>query len=157
MYVYVLHAAQILDYTQYYLNLPEANSIGKANWIVEYSLLDYYELQEISAITLHDLADRFTQSNDYAFVRYVCDEMDRSIRLRNLALKAYPANYWPRLRPKPPVSCLRYVFSFPLANQRVGRKTNSDRLKIICIAALIAILTKRIDPGIVFVSLSSIV
>lgn len=88
MYVYVLHAAQILDYTQYYLNLPEANSIGKANWIVEYSLLDYYELQEISAITLHDLADRFTQSNDYAFVRYVCDEMDRSIRLRNLALKA---------------------------------------------------------------------
>lgn len=88
MYVYVLHAAQILDYTQYYLNLPEANSIGKANWVVEYSLLDYYELQEISAITLHDLADRFTQSNDYAFVRYVCDETDRSIRLRNLALKA---------------------------------------------------------------------
>ncbi|XP_011644642.1 acid sphingomyelinase-like phosphodiesterase 3a [Pogonomyrmex barbatus] len=70
IYVYVLHVAQILDYTQYYLNLPEANSIGKANWIVEYSLLDYYELQEISAITLHDLADRFTQSNDYAFVRY---------------------------------------------------------------------------------------
>lgn len=63
--------AQILDYTQYYLNLPEANSIGKANWMIEYSLLDYYELEEISAITLHDLADRFTQSNDYAFVRYV--------------------------------------------------------------------------------------
>jgi sphingomyelin phosphodiesterase acid-like 3 len=78
--MYVLHAsAQILDYTQYYLNLPQANSIGKANWDVEYSLLDYYELQEISAITLHDLADRFTQSNDYAFVRYVCDEVARSI------------------------------------------------------------------------------
>lgn len=74
----VSNAAQILDYTQYYLNLPEANSNGKANWMIEYSLLDYYELQEISAITLHDLADRFTQSNDYAFVRYVArDETDR--------------------------------------------------------------------------------
>lgn len=71
MYVCALCVAQILDYTQYYLNLPEANSNGKANWMVEYSLLEYYELQEISAITLHDLADRFTQSNDYAFVRYV--------------------------------------------------------------------------------------
>lgn len=72
MRVCALYVAQILDYTQYYLNLPEANSIGKANWMAEYSLLDYYELQEISAIALHDLADRFTQSNDYAFVRYVC-------------------------------------------------------------------------------------
>jgi len=69
----VLHAAQILDYTQYYLNLPEANLNGKANWASEYSLLDYYNLDEISAISLHDLADRFTQSSDYAFVRYVRD------------------------------------------------------------------------------------
>lgn len=60
---------QVLDYTQYYLNLPDANSIGTANWLPEYSLLEYYELQEITAIALHDLADRFTQFNDYAFVR----------------------------------------------------------------------------------------
>lgn len=73
----MLHATQILDYTQYYLNLPEANSNGKANWMIEYSLLEYYELQEISAITLHDLADRFTQSNDYAFVRYVTRDARR--------------------------------------------------------------------------------
>lgn len=70
LYKFETNTGQVLDYTQYYLNLPEANSIGKANWLVEYSLLDYYELQEITAITLHDLADRFTQSNDYAFVRY---------------------------------------------------------------------------------------
>lgn len=62
---------QVLDYTQYYLNLPEANSKGEANWLVEYSMLEYYDLQEITAITLHDLADRFTQSDDYAFVRWV--------------------------------------------------------------------------------------
>ncbi|XP_070160724.1 cyclic GMP-AMP phosphodiesterase SMPDL3A isoform X3 [Polyergus mexicanus] len=69
LYKFETNTGQILDYTQYYLNLPEANSNGKANWMIEYSLLEYYELQEISAITLHDLADRFTQSNDYAFVR----------------------------------------------------------------------------------------
>lgn len=73
----MLHATQILDYTQYYLNLPEANSNGKANWMIEYSLLEYYDLQEISAITLHDLADRFTQSNDNAFVRYVTRDLSR--------------------------------------------------------------------------------
>ncbi|XP_050462261.1 acid sphingomyelinase-like phosphodiesterase 3a [Cataglyphis hispanica] len=70
LYKFETNTGQILDYTQYYLNLPEANANGKANWMIEYSLLEYYELQEISAITLHDLADRFTQSNDYAFVRY---------------------------------------------------------------------------------------
>lgn len=76
--MYVLHATQILDYTQYYLNLPEANSNGKANWMTEYTLLEYYDLKEISAIILHDLADRFTQSNENAFVRYVArDETDR--------------------------------------------------------------------------------
>ncbi|XP_076678490.1 cyclic GMP-AMP phosphodiesterase SMPDL3A isoform X2 [Andrena cerasifolii] len=70
LYKFETNTGQVLDYTQYYLNLPEANLNGKANWLVEYSMLEYYDLQEITAITLHDLADRFTQSNDYAFVRY---------------------------------------------------------------------------------------
>lgn len=71
----------MLDYTQYYLNLPDANSAGTANWLAEYSLLEYYELQEITAITLHDLADRFTQFNDYAFVRYVNGSTDKFFHL----------------------------------------------------------------------------
>lgn len=70
LYKFETTTGQVLDYTQYYLNLPDANSIGTANWLLEYSLLEYYELQEITAIALHDLADRFTQFNDYAFVRY---------------------------------------------------------------------------------------
>ncbi|KAF3423369.1 hypothetical protein E2986_13585 [Frieseomelitta varia] len=70
LYKFETTTGQVLDYTQYYLNLPDANSIGTANWLPEYSLLEYYELQEITAIALHDLADRFTQLNDYAFVRY---------------------------------------------------------------------------------------
>ncbi|XP_043791985.1 acid sphingomyelinase-like phosphodiesterase 3a isoform X2 [Apis laboriosa] len=69
LYKFETTTGQVLDYTQYYLNLPEANS-GTANWLIEYSLLEYYSLQEITAISLHDLADRFTQFNDYAFVRY---------------------------------------------------------------------------------------
>ncbi|XP_076758581.1 acid sphingomyelinase-like phosphodiesterase 3b [Xylocopa sonorina] len=70
LYKFETTTGQVLDYTQYYLNLAEANSIRTAKWLVEYNLLDYYNLQEITAITLHDLADRFTQFNDYAFVRY---------------------------------------------------------------------------------------
>lgn len=60
---------QILDYTQYYLDLPKANAVGRANWDIEYSLLDYYDLKDINAKSLHALADRFTQTNDNAFVR----------------------------------------------------------------------------------------
>ncbi|XP_054015679.1 acid sphingomyelinase-like phosphodiesterase 3a isoform X1 [Hylaeus anthracinus] len=70
LYKFETSTGQVLDYTQYYLDLPEANKNGKANWIAEYSMLDYYELQEITPNTLHDLAERLTQSNDNAFVRY---------------------------------------------------------------------------------------
>lgn len=79
--------AQVLDYTQYYLNLPEANS-GTANWLIEYSLLEYYNLQEITAISLHDLADRFTQFNDYAFVRYV-ENFPKSLTLSPRSPRCY--------------------------------------------------------------------
>ena len=60
---------QVLDYAQYYLNLQEANLAKHANWRLEYNLREYYELNEITALSLHDLADRFTQSSDNAFVR----------------------------------------------------------------------------------------
>ncbi|KAK0157439.1 hypothetical protein PV328_011183 [Microctonus aethiopoides] len=70
LYKFETGTGQILDYTQYYLDLSKANAIGRANWVIEYSLLDYYELKDISARSLHDLADRFTQTNDNAFVRY---------------------------------------------------------------------------------------
>ncbi|XP_066581214.1 acid sphingomyelinase-like phosphodiesterase 3b [Prorops nasuta] len=70
LYKFETKTGQILDYTQFFLNLPEANKHRQANWQVEYTLLKYYDLKEITAISLHDLADRFTQTNDYAFVRY---------------------------------------------------------------------------------------
>lgn len=70
LYKFETNTGQVLDYTQYYLDLSDANMEGKANWRIEYSLLEHYGLHEITAITLHDLADRLTQSNDNAFVRY---------------------------------------------------------------------------------------
>ncbi|XP_046830104.1 acid sphingomyelinase-like phosphodiesterase 3b isoform X8 [Vespa velutina] len=70
LYKFETDTGQVLDYYQYYLNLAEANKQGSADWKMEYSLLEYYEMNEITAISLHDLADRFTQSSDYAFVRY---------------------------------------------------------------------------------------
>ncbi|XP_076241629.1 cyclic GMP-AMP phosphodiesterase SMPDL3A isoform X2 [Calliopsis andreniformis] len=75
LYKFETDTGQILDYTQYYLNLPQANEIRKANWIVEYTLRQYYDLQEITAFSLHDLAERFTQSNNNAFVRYYAANM----------------------------------------------------------------------------------
>ncbi|XP_033340709.1 acid sphingomyelinase-like phosphodiesterase 3b [Megalopta genalis] len=70
LYKFETSTGQVLDYTQYYLDLPDANLHGKANWRVEYSLLEHYGLHDITAISLHDLADRLTQVNDNAFVRY---------------------------------------------------------------------------------------
>lgn len=91
IYIFLLFLSfpfvQVLDYTQYYLNLPEANS-GTANWLIEYSLLEYYNLQEITAISLHDLADRFTQFNDYAFVRYV-ENFPKSLTLSPRSPRCY--------------------------------------------------------------------
>lgn len=58
---------QILDYTQFYLDLPRANEEGGAKWATEYSFLEYYGLKEITPYSLHDLADRFTQPDDSAF------------------------------------------------------------------------------------------
>ncbi|KOC63983.1 Acid sphingomyelinase-like phosphodiesterase 3b [Habropoda laboriosa] len=51
LYKFETNTGQVLDYTQYYLNLPDANSIGTPNWLVEYNLLEYYDLQEITAIS----------------------------------------------------------------------------------------------------------
>lgn len=50
---------QVLDYTQYYLDLAAANrNVGAAEWTPEYNLTQYYGLYEVSATSLHNLADK---------------------------------------------------------------------------------------------------
>lgn len=69
---------QVLDYFQYYMDLESANKEGDAQWISEYNLTTYYhglgELSrnEISATSLHNLADRFTNPEDMLFSKWVC-------------------------------------------------------------------------------------
>lgn len=77
---------QVLDYTQYYLDLESANSrregaalsgtpttlLTQTTWQSEYNLTTYYHglgeiSREISAVSLHNLADRFTNPEDALF------------------------------------------------------------------------------------------
>lgn len=66
---------QVLDYTQYYLDLESANSKKDGTppvWQSEYNLTTYYHglgeiSRDISAVSLHNLADRFTNPEDILF------------------------------------------------------------------------------------------
>ncbi|XP_072375672.1 cyclic GMP-AMP phosphodiesterase SMPDL3A-like [Diabrotica undecimpunctata] len=57
----------VFDYTQFYLDLSTANANENriAEWTVEYNFSTYYSINEISAGSLHALADKFTQDNPY--------------------------------------------------------------------------------------------
>lgn len=62
--------SQVLDYSQFYLNLSQANLMQEAIWQPEYNLTShYYGLSEVSAVALHNLADRFTNPDDPLFAK----------------------------------------------------------------------------------------
>jgi sphingomyelin phosphodiesterase acid-like 3 len=61
---------QVLDYTQFYLDLATANLEEEATWQMEYNLTSYYYgLGEVSSVALHNLADRLTSSEDAFFAK----------------------------------------------------------------------------------------
>ncbi|CRL00115.1 CLUMA_CG013396, isoform A [Clunio marinus] len=77
LYKFETDTGQVLDYTQYYLDLESANSRkdGAPAWQSEYNLTTYYHglgeiSREISAVSLHNLADRFTNPEDILFSKY---------------------------------------------------------------------------------------
>lgn len=47
---------QVLDYTQYYLNLTEANLNGRAEWRRAYNFTQLYNMPDINPIALHNVA-----------------------------------------------------------------------------------------------------
>ncbi|CAH1183777.1 unnamed protein product [Ceutorhynchus assimilis] len=64
---------QIIDYTQYYLDLTKANLQSKAEWTVEYNFTAYYGIGEITPETLNQLARKFVsdgQEVSSLFQRY---------------------------------------------------------------------------------------
>ncbi|XP_059473805.1 acid sphingomyelinase-like phosphodiesterase 3a [Neocloeon triangulifer] len=72
LFKYDTDSGQILDYTQFYLELEEANQKGKAEWQPEYNLTTYYGLSEVTPRSLHRLAETFRHVADTElFERYV--------------------------------------------------------------------------------------
>ncbi|XP_049538721.1 acid sphingomyelinase-like phosphodiesterase 3a [Anopheles darlingi] len=71
LYKFDTDTGQVLDYTQYYLDLEQANLLEEAAWQPEYNLTTYYYgLSEVSAVALHNLADRFNNADDAQFMKY---------------------------------------------------------------------------------------
>ncbi|XP_058987813.1 uncharacterized protein LOC131806929 [Musca domestica] len=70
LYKFDTDSGQVLDYTQYYMDLQNANLLGEPNWVPEYNLTHYYALSDISAISLHNFVDRFTSNDGSWFAKY---------------------------------------------------------------------------------------
>ncbi|XP_073840990.1 acid sphingomyelinase-like phosphodiesterase 3b [Musca autumnalis] len=70
LYKFDTDSGQVLDYTQYYMDLQNANLVGEPNWVPEYNLTHYYALSDISAITLHNFVERFTSNDGSWFAKY---------------------------------------------------------------------------------------
>ncbi|KNC34276.1 hypothetical protein FF38_05942 [Lucilia cuprina] len=70
LYKFDTDSGQVLDYTQYYMDLQLANTLGEPNWLPEYNLTHYYALSDISAISLHNFVDRFTSNDGSWFAKY---------------------------------------------------------------------------------------
>lgn len=69
LYKFDTGSGQVLDYTQYWLDLPLANRAHEPLWQPEYNLTHYYALGDISAIALHNFAERFTGTDGSWFGR----------------------------------------------------------------------------------------
>ncbi|XP_073977796.1 cyclic GMP-AMP phosphodiesterase SMPDL3A-like [Rhodnius prolixus] len=70
LYKFETSTGQVLDYTQYYLDLNNANQRDSADWQQEYNLTSYYGLTEVTAKSLNELASTFTKHNSQLFSRY---------------------------------------------------------------------------------------
>ncbi|KAJ2952010.1 hypothetical protein O0L34_g4271 [Tuta absoluta] len=65
LYKFDINSGKVLDYTQYFLDLATANraggpglALGGPEWAPEYNLTQYYSLHDVSAYSLHNLADK---------------------------------------------------------------------------------------------------
>lgn len=67
---YDLQTGQILDYSQYYLNLTEANSHHVDNWKLEYRFLETYNLTDMSYTNIDHLVQGFKTPNRAYFNKY---------------------------------------------------------------------------------------
>lgn len=70
LYHYRRSTGRITDYTQFYINLTEANTLGKANWHAEYKAKTAYNLSDLLPASLDALVAQFKQDGSPLFQRY---------------------------------------------------------------------------------------
>lgn len=77
--------AQVLDYSQYFLDLSRATDPEtEAEWTLLYNFTDFYDVKEPSAEELHNIAENFTTRDSQApatgeaFIKWVRSTMDPS-------------------------------------------------------------------------------
>ncbi|CAK1546239.1 unnamed protein product [Leptosia nina] len=75
LYKFDTDTGKVLDYTQIYLDLATANRADTgAEWIAEYNLTQYYGLRDVSAESLHNLAEKLritSQQESSYFNKYI--------------------------------------------------------------------------------------
>ncbi|XP_045494366.1 acid sphingomyelinase-like phosphodiesterase 3a [Colias croceus] len=75
LYKFDTDSGKVLDYTQFYLDLVAANRADSgAEWVAEYNLTQYYGLRDVSAESLHGLAEKLRTNTPHDatfFSRYL--------------------------------------------------------------------------------------
>lgn len=63
LYKYSRQTGQVVDYTQYFLNLSAANIAGRDNWTVEYRATEAYGISAVDAASLSKLLQQFANDS----------------------------------------------------------------------------------------------
>ncbi|XP_038222972.1 acid sphingomyelinase-like phosphodiesterase 3a [Zerene cesonia] len=64
LYKFDTDTGKVLDFTQFYLDLASANRADSgAEWVAEYNFTQYYGLRDVSAESLHNLAEKFRSNS----------------------------------------------------------------------------------------------
>ncbi|CAG8818050.1 758_t:CDS:2, partial [Gigaspora rosea] len=74
IYEYSTHTEDfgtLLDYTQYYTNLTEANEKGKLRWDIEYKARDFYKISKLRSKDWAKVFHRFKKPDRELWEKYV--------------------------------------------------------------------------------------
>ncbi|KAL4649111.1 acid sphingomyelinase-like phosphodiesterase 3a [Arapaima gigas] len=70
LYKYDPQSFAMLDVVQYFLNLTEANEEQKANWKLEYTMTEVFDIKDVEPQSLLKLAKSFATPHSKAFEKY---------------------------------------------------------------------------------------
>ncbi|XP_024086116.1 acid sphingomyelinase-like phosphodiesterase 3b isoform X2 [Cimex lectularius] len=82
LYTFDTDDGEIVNYMQYYMDLPKSNEANEAIWTLEYNFTRYYGLNAVSPDELHQLVQTFTSPEGMQlFGRYWMANSVRSYKL----------------------------------------------------------------------------